>query len=116
AGTAMPLYACGGPVRLWAGTNQNKQNISTDLSFAGDTAPGSLSGGVSPPIVTDPNADFDGDGIPNSIEDANHNGLVDAGETNPQDPDSDNDGLCDGSGAVANVCIRGEDLNDDGVR
>ncbi len=40
--------------------------------------------------------DRDNDGIPDIIEDANSNGVVDLGETDPQDPDSDNDGFDDG--------------------
>jgi len=76
-------------------------------------------------------------------EDFNGNGLVDVGETDPRvaeldadldgllstieallgtsdsDPDSDDDGLCDGAIAVgsgAGSCIAGEDLNRNGVR
>ncbi|MCK4958319.1 MAG: DUF1565 domain-containing protein, partial [Planctomycetes bacterium] len=41
--------------------------------------------------------DTDNDGIPDSEEDANHNGIVDAGETDPFDPDTDNDGILDGT-------------------
>jgi large repetitive protein len=42
-------------------------------------------------------ADTDDDGILDGIEDKNHNGAVDAGETNPCDNDSDDDGILDGS-------------------
>lgn len=41
-------------------------------------------------------ADMDDDGLLDGIEDANHNGQVDAYETDPRDPDSDGDGNCDG--------------------
>jgi len=42
--------------------------------------------------------DSDEDGILDVIEDANHNGVVDAGEeTDPQNPDSDGDGIQDGT-------------------
>ena len=45
---------------------------------------------------TDPNnADTDGDGIPDGVEDANHNGIVDPGETDPRNWDTDGDGLSD---------------------
>ncbi|MBK6848426.1 MAG: hypothetical protein IPG96_13175 [Proteobacteria bacterium] len=47
----------------------------------------------------DPDDDFidsDGDGLPDRIEDANRNGQLDAGETNPRLADSDGDGLSDG--------------------
>ncbi|MCP3891891.1 MAG: hypothetical protein GY702_23945 [Desulfobulbaceae bacterium] len=42
-------------------------------------------------------ADTDDDGIIDGIEDANHNGIVDAGEPNPCSPDSDADGVQDGT-------------------
>lgn len=35
-----------------------------------------------------PDADSDGDGVPDLVEDANGNGLVDPGETDPDDPSS----------------------------
>jgi len=41
-------------------------------------------------------ADTDDDGIPDGTEDANHNGLVDDGETDPCIADTDGDGLTDG--------------------
>ncbi len=40
--------------------------------------------------------DWDGDGLPNTVEDINGNGIVDAGETDPHNPDTDSDGLNDG--------------------
>ena len=43
-----------------------------------------------------PNVDIDGDGLPDNTEDANGNGLADAGETNPDSSDSDSDGSPDG--------------------
>ncbi|HPE58902.1 MAG TPA: GEVED domain-containing protein [Thiolinea sp.] len=49
-------------------------------------------------LGTDPeDADTDNDGISDGIEDANQNGVVDAGETSPLDADSDDDGLSDGA-------------------
>ncbi|HMW49296.1 MAG TPA: hypothetical protein PKC70_13440, partial [Cellvibrionaceae bacterium] len=39
----------------------------------------------------------DDDGLADGSEDANHNGQVDAGETNPTRPDTDGDGLQDGT-------------------
>ncbi|WP_020560198.1 GEVED domain-containing protein [Thiofilum flexile] len=48
-------------------------------------------------LGTDPlDPDSDDDGLLDGQEDANHNGVVDVGETNPLDPDSDDDGLSDG--------------------
>jgi hypothetical protein len=41
--------------------------------------------------------DSDEDGIDDVSEDVNHNGKVDEGETDPQNPDTDNDGLQDGT-------------------
>ena len=40
--------------------------------------------------------DYDGDGLPDVVEDSNDNGIVDTGETDPLNPDSDNDGALDG--------------------
>ncbi|ATB36096.1 hypothetical protein CYFUS_001510 [Cystobacter fuscus] len=40
--------------------------------------------------------DSDSDGLPDSIEDKNHNGTVDPGETDPNNPDTDGDGIMDG--------------------
>ncbi len=40
--------------------------------------------------------DADGDGIFNHIEDTNGNGVVDPGETDPNNPDTDGDGIEDG--------------------
>ncbi|MCH8203813.1 MAG: IPT/TIG domain-containing protein [Candidatus Hydrogenedentes bacterium] len=44
-------------------------------------------------------ADSDDDGIPDGAEDVNGNGSVDQGETNPRNRDSDNDGILDGADA-----------------
>ena len=51
-----------------------------------------------PALVEDP--DDDNDGLTDIEEDANGNGTLDAGETNPLDPDTDDDGYCDGSVSV----------------
>lgn len=42
-------------------------------------------------------ADTDDDGIVDGDEDINHNGIVDTGETDPCDADTDNDGIQDGT-------------------
>ena len=42
-------------------------------------------------------ADTDGDGLLDFAEDANQNGRVDFGETDPRNPDTDGDGLSDGA-------------------
>lgn len=49
-----------------------------------------------------PDADDDGDGLPNGQEDSNGNGVVDAGETDPINPDTDADGLMDGAEVLHN--------------
>ncbi len=54
----------------------------------------------------DKTADHDFDGIPTYTEDANHNGVRDAGETAWYDPDTDKDGLCDGK-IAANGWLNG---------
>ena len=47
---------------------------------------------------TDPNdGDSDDDGIMDGVEDANHNGIVDPGETDPCKADTDGDGIQDGT-------------------
>ncbi|GEM_PF-6042018 len=57
---------------------------------------------------TDPNnPDTDGDGLNDGYET-----LI---GTSPVNPDSDNDGLCDGNQDVPGVCIAGEDTNPDGA-
>lgn len=49
--------------------------------------------------------------------DSDNDGVTDVGEaaanTDPADPDSDNDGLCDGYGTIDGVCIPGESVYDD---
>lgn len=85
--------------------------------------------------------DTDSDGIIDSREDKNGNGIADAGETSPFTADSDKDRLCDGDGWLGTACperhymsatkacppsmpaaecrfvtlIHGEDLNNNGV-
>ena len=67
--------------------------------------------------------DIDGDGLANDIEDRNGNGVVDAGETDPLDADTDGDMLCDGPAELPvfdldgiYVCERSEDTNANGVQ
>jgi len=42
-------------------------------------------------------ADTDDDGLADGVEDANHNGMVDEGETDPCNADTDGDGIQDGT-------------------
>jgi len=56
-----------------------------------------LSNEIEESTCTDPqDSDSDDDGIPDGVEDSNHNGVVDFGETDPCDPDTDGDGILDG--------------------
>ena len=65
---------------------------------------------------TDKNsADSDSDGIDDGIEDANHNGVVDSGETNPCKADSDDDGLDDLLEISACTSPVKADTDDDGL-
>lgn len=48
------------------------------------------------PASTPPGRDSDRDGIPDAVEDRNHDGRVDPGETDPGVRDSDRDGVPDG--------------------
>ncbi|NMO16635.1 VWA domain-containing protein [Pyxidicoccus fallax] len=57
------------------------------------------------------NADTDGDGTPDGVEDENRNGRVDSGETDPRLTDTDCDGLQDGPGRGG---FLGEDPNNNG--
>ncbi|MFY0584069.1 adventurous gliding motility lipoprotein CglD [Cystobacter fuscus] len=59
------------------------------------------------------NPDTDGDGLRDGQEDRNRNGQVDPGETNPRSKDSDCDGLLDGPNQGS---FLGEDLNASGGR
>ncbi|MFZ5439215.1 MAG: OmpA family protein, partial [Myxococcota bacterium] len=53
--------------------------------------------GVVDPGETDPrNPDTDGDGLNDGIEDTDHDGTFDPGETDPRNPDTDGDTLIDG--------------------
>jgi outer membrane protein OmpA-like peptidoglycan-associated protein len=58
--------------------------------------------------------DSDKDGLPDVIDqDDDNDGLADTDETDEGrlNPDQDNDGICDGNLAVANVCSAGPDAN-----
>ncbi|MES1183597.1 MAG: MYXO-CTERM sorting domain-containing protein [Myxococcales bacterium] len=96
----------------WAGEYLNQGGgclfVSMDLSFWLDT--------LHPEIDKTPYAEnvqhFLG-----TCADSDHDGLTDLGEaeagTDPESPDSDGDGLCDGYRSVAGVCIAGESVFED---
>lgn len=99
-------------VAAWAGEYLKEAGgclvVSVDLSFWLDA--------VHPEIDKSPFAEnvqhFLG-----TCADSDHDGLTDAGEeeagTDPESPDSDGDGLCDGYRSVAGVCISGESVFED---
>lgn len=63
---------------------------------------------------TDPNdTDTDDDGIPDGSEDANLNAALDAGETDPRNADSDGDGIQDGTELGLTLDSIGPDTNPD---
>ncbi len=66
--------------------------------FEGDQDNDGLSDSQESGSCTDANdADTDDDGIIDGVEDANQNGIVDAGETDPCEEDTDGDGIQDGT-------------------
>lgn len=65
--------------------------------YEGDQDNDGLSDSQENASCTDPDdADSDDDGIPDGIEDANRNGVFDTGETDPCDADTDDDSMPDG--------------------
>jgi len=90
---------CDGPTRNIAGVCAGGEDLNANgVVDTGETdprAPGTAS------------ADGDHDGVPDSVE--NGSACLSA-----SDPDTDDDGLCDGPLAVAGVCAAGEDLNHNG--
>jgi len=67
--------------------------------------------------IADETADWDGDLIDDAVEDANQNGIVDVGETDPYSWDTDGDGLSDGIelGYAAQTSGIDTDADDDGL-
>ncbi len=93
-------------------------DADTDVSagnFVPDADPTTTTSAVNP--------DTDYGGVPDGSEDPNHNGAIDAGELNPNDPaddvnpplDSDGDGLSDEEEAVLGSDPNDADTDDDGV-
>lgn len=99
--------------------NRLEKDLGTD-PLVDDTDADGILDGIEYRYGLDPTLrDTDGDGILDGIEDANWNGLIDAGETNPRMLDTDRDGLCDGlcrkrlsNGQILYI---GEDKNLNGV-
>lgn len=61
------------------------------------------------------NPDTDGDGLADGVEDANQNGVADAGETSPCLADTDGDGLEDGNEASHGADPLVSDTDNDGI-
>jgi len=96
-----------GIIQIWNGeTDPNSPDTDGDGLTDGIEVKGAT--GTDPNIV-----DTDGDCILDGVEDANHNGIVDPGETSPVSIDTDGDGLPDGSPPQYGY---GEDLNCNGIR
>ncbi len=77
--------------------NATEDRLGTNPNLA-DTDNDGLADGLEVKIgCTSPtNPDSDNDGIRDGIEDSNHNGITDGGETNPCLADTDHDGMPDG--------------------
>ncbi len=86
-----------------------------------DEGAGNFVADADPDTTTDPNAvDTDGDGLDDGVEDANQDGAVDDGETDPNVPDmlvtdSDGDGLDDDDEATLGTDPDDADTDDDGI-
>ena len=124
--------AVGDGEEIERGTDRRLRDSDGDLLpdgvELGKTAavPGTCSGTIiafdaQPSTTTNPTRlDTDGDGINDGIEDRDRDGQMGPAnptgvqETNAADPDTDDDGICDGPAAVATVCTAGEDLNRNG--
>ena len=61
--------------------------------------------------TTGNDADTDDDGLADGTEDANHNGIVDSGETDPCNVDTDGDGIQDGTEAGLTLLDIGTDTD-----
>ncbi len=99
--------------------------LGKDCSETGtNVAAGHCLADADPTTQTNPlDSDTDHGGIHDGVEDANHNGKIDGGEGDPNDPaddttavvDTDGDGLSDTEEAVLHTDPRDADSDDDGV-
>jgi len=85
-------------VTLGDGIGTASDSFSLSVINAPDIDGDGLPDDLENQMCTDPNdADTDDDGILDGVEDANHNGLVDTNETDPCNIDTDGDGIQDGT-------------------
>ena len=84
----------------WLDTDSDGDGVDDTTEGRIDTDGDGIFAYLDPDEVFDPNADNDGDGIPNGVELTLFTDLNNA--------DSDGDGLCDGVIAVPGVCAAGE--------
>ena len=87
------------PAPGWLGTDEFVYRI-TDGHGETDAAPVTIT-------VISPLQDSDGDGLPDVVEDRNHDGNLDPGETDPRNPDTNGDGILDGVGVRGGGCASG---------
>lgn len=105
---------------LFDGTEMGLTSANADT----ETSRGNFIADADPTTTTDPtDRDTDGGSVRDGAEDANHNGRVDAGETDPNDPaddvsvvDTDGDGLSDAEEDYLHTDPHDADTDDDGVR
>ena len=103
-----------------AATESFSFNLRSLADYDGDGLANGLPGdynaaeGPSSGLVAD--TDDDGDGLDDSVETGTGN-YVDGTNTgtNPLNPDTDGDGICDGPNAVAGVCVAGPDADPNGA-
>ena len=95
-----------------AGPDAFPLDPSADTDTDGDGKPDTITGNSTsvPPLEED--MDDDGDGVEDVNETATwtYNGPTDTG-TDPLNPDTDGDGVCDGPNSVWPICINGPDSN-----
>jgi predicted flap endonuclease-1-like 5' DNA nuclease len=102
-----------------AATETFSFNLRSLADYDGDGSPNDLPSDYNPNegptsgLVAD--SDDDGDGLDDSVETGTGT-YVGAGDTgtNPLNPDTDGDGICDGPNAVPPICIAGPDADPNG--
>ncbi len=91
------LYWDGAPVLKDLGFADSSVDRLARFAVQGGSTLGEYLDDLSISTTIPSDIDDDHDGIPNVVEDANDNGAVDAGETDPFSADTDHDGMDDGA-------------------